>query len=192
MTGSAATLTAAETAFLVAAADTIIPADDMSPSGSQCGVVDFIDRELAGHYGQGARLYRDGPIVKGKKEHGYQLGLTPREFFANGIAATDDWTRATRGKTFAELDEAGRQAALTAIETGKAEFKNFEAKEFFEAVIAIVMEGFFADPIHGGNRGMAGWKMVGYPGLPADYRTTIEGNRGKRHDLTPRGIADRD
>jgi gluconate 2-dehydrogenase gamma chain len=191
VTDRATTLTVAEAAFLVAAADTIIPADDLSPSGSQCGVVDFIDRELAGPYGAGTRLYRDGPIVKGKKEHGYQLGLTPREFFAIGIDAADDWARATQGQNFAALDEAGRQAALIAMETGKAEFKNFAAKEFFEALIAIVMEGFFADPIHGGNRDGAGWKMVGYPGLPASYRDTIETNRGKRLDSAPRGIADR-
>jgi len=33
------TLTATEAAFLSAAADTMIPADDLSPSGTDCGVV---------------------------------------------------------------------------------------------------------------------------------------------------------
>ena len=42
------TLTATEHAFFVAAADTIIPADELSPSGSECGVATFIDRQLAG------------------------------------------------------------------------------------------------------------------------------------------------
>src|SRR5262245_10400728 len=41
------TLTAAEHAFIVAAVDTIIPADELSPSGSDCGVATFIDRQLA-------------------------------------------------------------------------------------------------------------------------------------------------
>jgi gluconate 2-dehydrogenase gamma chain len=45
------TLTATEHAFFVAAADTIIPADELSPSGGQCGVATFIDRQLAGAYG---------------------------------------------------------------------------------------------------------------------------------------------
>ncbi|MGD0152052.1 MAG: gluconate 2-dehydrogenase subunit 3 family protein, partial [Xanthobacteraceae bacterium] len=45
------TLTPTEHAFFVAAADTLIPADDLSPSGSQCGVATFIDRQLAGAYG---------------------------------------------------------------------------------------------------------------------------------------------
>src|ERR1700684_3889087 len=58
------TLTATEHAFFVVAADTLIPADDLSPSGSQCGVATFIDRQLAGAYGGGARLYCDGPFTK--------------------------------------------------------------------------------------------------------------------------------
>ena len=95
------TLTATEHAFFVAAADTIIPADELSPSGSECGVATFIDRQLAGAYGTGARLYRDGPFPKGKPELGYQLALTPREFFRAGIAAANNWTRKTYGK---ELD----------------------------------------------------------------------------------------
>ena len=102
------TLTEAEAAFLKAAADTIIPADALSPSASECGVIDFIDCELAGPYGEGARLYRDGPIAKGKPEHGYQLGLTPREFFRQGIAAAETWTQARFGKKFAALAGAER------------------------------------------------------------------------------------
>src|SRR5580704_12721690 len=52
------TLNATEAAFIVAAVDTFIPADELSPSGSACGVAAFIDRQLAGAYGSGARLYR--------------------------------------------------------------------------------------------------------------------------------------
>jgi gluconate 2-dehydrogenase gamma chain len=184
------TLTDAEAAFLKAAADTIIPADALSPSASECGVIDFIDCELAGPYGDGARLYRDGPVVKGKPEHGYQLDLTPREFFRRGIAAANAWTEQNLGGVFADLGEAERQTALQAMEQGKASFVDFEAREFFEALIAIVMEGFFADPYYGGNRDLAGWKMIGYPGLPADYQAAIENYRGKRYGAKPRSIGD--
>lgn len=184
------TLTQAEAAFLEAAADTIIPADALSPSASQCGVIDFIDCELAGPYGEGARLYRDGPIRKGKPEHGYQLGLTPREFFAQGIAAAQAWTEARFGRSFATLGETERGEALEAMERGKAEFTGFGAREFFEALLAIVMEGFFADPYYGGNRDLAGWKMLGYPGLMADYQAAIETYRGKRYRAKPRSIGD--
>jgi gluconate 2-dehydrogenase gamma chain len=184
------TLTETEHAFVVAAADTLIPADELSPSGSECGVATFIDRQLAGAYGSGARLYRDGPFAKAKPEFGYQLPLNPREFFRAGIGAANEWSRKTYGKDFDRLPGADREAAMKAMENGKAEFSGFDSRIFFNALLDISMEGFFADPIYGGNRDMAAWKMVGYPGLPATYRDDIKKYLGKKYDKPPRSIAD--
>lgn len=184
------TLTPTEAAFIAAAVDTFIPADELSPSGSDCGVGVFIDRQLAGAWGSGARLYRDGPFLKGKPEHGYQLPLTPREFFRAGIAATNQWTLKTHGKEFDRLTEAEREAVLHELEQGKAEFPSFSSKQFFEALLELTMEGFFADPIYGGNRRMAAWKMIGYPGLPATYAEDMKTYFGKRYDKKPQSIAD--
>jgi gluconate 2-dehydrogenase gamma chain len=184
------TLTATEHAFIVAAVDTLIPADELSPSGSACGVATFIDRQLAGAYGTGARLYRQGPFPKAKPELGYQLALNPREFFRAGIESANDWTRQTYGKDFDRLSEPEREAALKAMEADSAQFPGFSSRMFFEALLQIAMEGFFADPIYGGNRDMAGWKMVGYPGLPATYREEITKYFGKKYDKPPRSIAD--
>src|SRR5579871_4213590 len=184
------TLTETEHAFVAAAADTLIPADELSPSGSECGVATFIDRQLAGAYGSGARLYRDGPFHKAKPELGYQLPLNPREFFRAGIAAANEWSRKTYGKDFDRLPDAAREAALKAMEAGKAEFAGLSSRAFFNALFQITMEGFFADPIYGGNRDMAAWKMVGYPGLPATYREDIKKYFGKKYDKPPRSIAD--
>jgi gluconate 2-dehydrogenase gamma chain len=184
------TLTETEYAFVAAAADTLIPADELSPSGSECGVATFIDRQLAGAYGAGARLYRDGPFTKAKPEFGYQLPLNPREFFRDGIATANEWSRKTYGKDFDRLPGAEREAALKAMEDGKAEFAGLNSRMFFNALLDISMEGFFADPIYGGNRDMAAWKMVGYPGLPATYREDIKKYLGKKYDKPPRSIAD--
>jgi gluconate 2-dehydrogenase gamma chain len=184
------TLTQTEHAFVVAASDTFIPADDLSPSGSQCGVATFIDRQLAGAYGGGARLYRDGPFTKAKPELGYQLPLNPREFFRAGIAAANEWSRKTYGHDFDRLDADKRIEALKAMESGKAEFDGFSSRMFFNALLDLSMEGFFADPIYGGNRNMAAWKMVGYPGLPATYREDIKKYFGKKYDKPPQSIAD--
>jgi gluconate 2-dehydrogenase gamma chain len=184
------TLTATEHAFFVAAADTIIPADELSPSGSDCGVANFIDRQLAGAYGTGARLYRQGPFPQGKPEQGYQLSLNPREFFRAGVASANAYTRKTFGRDFDRLNEEQRVTALKAMEAGKAEFQGFGSAMFFNALLQITMEGFFADPIYGGNRDMASWKMVGYPGLPATYRQDIRKYVGKVYDKPPRSIAD--
>ncbi len=184
------TLTATEAAFISAAVDTFIPADELSPSGSDCGVGVFIDRQLAGAWGSGSRLYRDGPYPKGKPEHGYQLPLTPREFFRAGIAATNVYTLKTHGKEFDRLSEAEREAVLKDMEAGKVEFPDFSSRQFFNALLAITMEGFFSDPIYGGNRNMAAWKMIGYPGLPATYTEDMKTYFGKRYDKKPQSIAD--
>src|SRR5215471_10755568 len=114
------TLTSTEAAFIVAAVDTLIPADELSPSGSDCGVATFIDRQLGSAWGGGAKMYRSGPFHKGKPEQGYQLALTPREYFAAGIVAANAWSRKTYGKDFDRLSASQRVQALTAMEDGKA------------------------------------------------------------------------
>jgi gluconate 2-dehydrogenase gamma chain len=184
------TLNATEAEFIKAAVDTIIPADELSPSGTDCGVATFIDRQLAGAYGSGARLYRQGPFPKAKAELGYQLELNPREFFRAGITAANEFTRKTYGKDFDRLSAADRVAALKTMDDGKANFPGFGSAMFFNALLQIAMEGFFADPMYGGNRNMAAWKMVGYPGLPATYRDEIKTYFNKKYDKPPRSIAD--
>jgi gluconate 2-dehydrogenase gamma chain len=183
-------LTAAEVAFMSAMADTIIPADELSPSGTDCGVVTYVDRQLAGAYGAGARMYRAGPFRRGKPEQGYQLALTPREYFAAGIAATNAWSHKAYGKEFDRLTPADRAAALKQMEEGKAKLENFSATAFFNRVLAIVMEGFFADPMYGGNRNKVSWQMLGFPGLPALYREKVDAHYDKRYVAPPRSIAD--
>jgi len=184
------TLNATEVAFITAAVDTIIPADELSPSGTDCGVVTYIDRQLAGAYGAGAKMYRSGPFQRGKPEQGYQLALTPRQYFEAGIVATNDWSRKTYGKEFDRLAAAERATALKAMEEGKAQFEHFSATAFFNRVLAIVMEGFFSDPMYGGNRNKAGWKMLGFPGLPATYADKVDAYYNKQYVAPPRSIAD--
>ena len=185
------TLTALEAAFITAAVDTLIPADELSPSGSDCGVAIFIDRQLGSAWGGGAKMYRAGPFTKGKPEQGYQLALTPREYFAAGITAANAWSRKTYGgKDFDRLAAADRVAALKAMEDGKAEFENFNARGFFAQLHGITMAGFFSDPIYGGNRNKAGWKVLGFPGLPATYADKIDAYRDKRYVADPQSIAD--
>jgi gluconate 2-dehydrogenase gamma chain len=183
-------LTATEAAFISAAVDTLIPADELSPSGSDCGLVTFIDRQLASAWGGGAKMYRGGPFQKGKPEQGYQLALTPHEFFAAGIGEANEWSRKTFGKEFDRLAVGDRVNALKLMEDGKAEFIGLPSKQFFEALLTITMEGFFSDPIYGGNRDKASWKMLGFPGLPATYADKVDEYRHKRYVATPKSIAD--
>jgi gluconate 2-dehydrogenase gamma chain len=184
------TLSATEAAFLSAAADTMIPADELSPSGTDCGVVTYIDRQLAGAYGAGAKTYRNGPFRRGKLEQGYQLALTPRQYFATGIAAANEWARKTYNKEFDRLAPTDRAAALSAMEHGTAQFENFSAHAFFVRLHAMVMEGFFSDPMYGGNRNKVSWEMLGFPGLPATYADKVDAYFNKRYAAPPKSIAD--
>ena len=136
------------------------------------------------------KSYRSGPFFKGKPEQGYQLALTPAEFFSAGIAAANDWSRKTYGHDFDGLPPDKRAEALKAMQEGKAEFANFSSKAFFARLLTLTMEGFFGDPIYGGNRNKVSWKMLGFPGLPATYANVIDEYRDKRYVAEPQSIAD--
>src|SRR5579871_3043882 len=75
-----------EAAVVVALVDTLIPKDDVGPGGVEVGVPIFIDRQLAGAYGRGARMYLDGPFGEGTPQQGYQLPLPPADLYRVGIA----------------------------------------------------------------------------------------------------------
>jgi gluconate 2-dehydrogenase gamma chain len=179
-----------EHAFVVAVVDTLIPADELSPSGSDCGCAVYIDRQLASAWGAGAKSYRSGPFANGKPEQGYQLPLTPAEFVSAGIAAANEWSRETYDHDFDLLSTDRRVEALKAMEDGKAEFVHFSSKAFFTRLLTLTMEGFFSDPIYGGNRNKAAWKMLGFPGLPAIYANVIDGYRDKRYLAETQSIVD--
>lgn len=185
------TLNATEAAFMEAAMDTLIPADELTPSGTDVGLATFIDRQLAGGFGNGARLYRSGPFLPAKPELGYQLALSPREFFRAGISETNAWTTKTYGKEFDRLTPEQRDEAMKALESGKAEFGGgFTSAFFFDNLLQLTMEGFFADPMYGGNKDKVAWKMIGFPGLPASYREEITTYYNKKYDKEPQSIAD--
>ena len=135
-------------------------------------------------------MYRAGPYFKGKPEQGYRLPLTPAEFMSTGIAAANEWSRKTYGHDFDRLDPNKRVEALKAMESGKAEFANFSSRAFFARLLTMTMEGFFGDPIYGGNRNKASWRMLGFPGLPATYAHLIDEYRDKRYVVEPQSIAD--
>jgi gluconate 2-dehydrogenase gamma chain len=167
--------TAPERAFVEAAVDRLIPPDDLGPGGKEAGVAFYIDQQLSGAFGYGARMYRQGPFAPGIPEQGPQSPLNPREIYRLGIAAADDHCRkAYSGKTFAELSTDQMDATLSAMEKGSVQFDAVPAGMFFEALYANTIEGFFADPLYGGNRDMAGWKLVGFPGVAAAYVGVIE------------------
>jgi gluconate 2-dehydrogenase gamma chain len=180
-----------EAAFVEALVDHMVPADDLTPKGTDLGLNIYIDRALAGSWGKGDRLYQSGPWKQGAPSQGYQLPLTPAELYRAGIAATNRHCVKTYGKGFDRITEAQREELLKAFNDGKVSFENGPpAGVFFGVVYQTVMEGMFADPIYGGNRDKAGWKMIGFPGVIATHRENIIKYKNKRYTVEPVGIAD--
>lgn len=171
--------------------DRIIPPDPETPGGKDAGCAVFIDRQLKGRYGVAEGLYRRGPFVKGSKQQGPQSRLTPAELYRGGLAALDKYCRDNHGgKVFADLPAEQQDDVLKRIEAGQVTFDAVDAQGFFGALLKDVPEGFFSDPIHGGNRDMAGWKMIGFPGIRYDYRDWVK-RHNERYPLPPVSIAGR-
>lgn len=132
----------------------IIPADQ-DPGAAWAGVVDYIDRQLAGHYRRLQKIYRQG------------------------IAGVDETSRAMMGKKFADLPDNRQIEVLKALEKDQAlgeTWKQLSSKEFFSLLLNHTMQGFYGDPRHGGNREGVSWKMLGLTYPPVRGRV--------RYDLT--------
>jgi gluconate 2-dehydrogenase gamma chain len=178
--------TPGEAAAVEAIMDRLIPADHLSPGGKECGCAVFIDRQLAGSFGQASHLYTKPPFAAGLPTQGYQGDLSPAGRYRLGLRALADYTHTTYKRDFVQLSAAQQDAVLAGLDTGKITLKlksGFSTKEFFELVLQNAMEGFFADPLYGGNKNMASWKMIGFPGARYDYRDHID----KHNVRYPRG-----
>jgi gluconate 2-dehydrogenase gamma chain len=180
-----------EAAFVEALVDHMVPADDLTPKGTDLGLNVFIDRALAGAWGKGDRLYMQGPWKLGVPSQGYQLPLTPAQLYRAGIAATNAYCRKTYGKPFDRLDAEQREEVLVGLSGAKIKFDGgLPVRPFWTTVYQTVMEGMFADPMYGGNRNKAGWRMIGFPGVLGLYRDDIVKYRDKKYPLDPVSIKD--
>jgi gluconate 2-dehydrogenase gamma chain len=182
-------LSQSEAAFLDAAVARLIPKDELGPGAKEAGVTYFIDQQLFGGYGTMAKKYKQGPWPEGTPQQGYQSPLTPAEVYRAGIRDTNGYCRRQYGKTFDALATAQQDEVLKGLDEGKVELDSVRAQFFFNILLNNTIEGFFADPVYGGNRDKAGWKLVGFPGVAAVYTTFID-----RHNVPyraqPVSIAD--
>jgi gluconate 2-dehydrogenase gamma chain len=148
--GYGAFLNADESATIQAFTERLMPGAPGKPGATDAGVLNYIDLALAGAY---ADL---------------------REFYRRGIAQLDAHCLATYKEPFAKLSAAQQDEVITALEQGKATgFTWPRAQAFFNMLRTHTIEGMFADPVYGGNKDFAGWRLVGFPGAhpaftPAD------------------------
>jgi gluconate 2-dehydrogenase gamma chain len=168
-------LTQPEVRFLDAAVARLIPADELGPGATEAGVTNFIDRQLASSWGAHGRNYRMGPWREGTPQQGFQSRLTPQEIYRAAIRETNAHCVKRYGKVFEFLDSARQDEALRGLEEGEIALESLSSRLFFNLLLRNTMEGFFADPMYGGNRDKVGWKLIGFPGVAAStYNDHIE------------------
>jgi gluconate 2-dehydrogenase gamma chain len=134
-------------------AERLMPGAPGKPGARDAGVLNYIDLALAGAY------------------------ENLQDFYRRGLTALDAHCRKNHNASFVKLDAAKQDAVITALEEGKAsDFTWPTARAFFNTVRTHTMEGMFADPVYGGNKDFAGWRLVGFPGAhpaftPADMQS---------------------
>jgi gluconate 2-dehydrogenase gamma chain len=172
-------LTQPEVAFVEAAVARLIPADELGPGAKEAGVAYFIDRQLFGGC----------PWPEGTPQQGYQSPLTPQQVYRIGIGEVNAYCAKQYGNSFSALAAAQQDEVLRGLDGGKIELEGVRSQFFFNMLLANTLEGFFADPIYGGNRDKAGWKLVGFPGVAAVYTAHVD-QHGVPYNAVPVSIQD--
>ncbi|MDB5807252.1 MAG: hypothetical protein JWN73_4574 [Betaproteobacteria bacterium] len=183
-------LTQPEVKFLEAAAERLIPADHLGPGAREAGVACFIDGQLASPWGLHGRQYRTGPWQEGTPEQGFQSPLTPQEIYRAAIREIDQHCRMEHAKAFPFLEAALQDELLRQMESDALPLPSISSALFFSLLLRNTMEGFFADPLYGGNRGKAGWRLIGFPGVAAANYTEELDHHNQSYQVEPVSILD--
>jgi gluconate 2-dehydrogenase gamma chain len=178
---------AAEAKFIEAACERLIPADESGPGALGAWVPNYIDKQLAGAWGAGERLYRSGPWIAGTPTQGYQLPFTPAELFHTALRAIlRDFEHQVR---FTARSPGDQDAYLKSLESGAHDLDGVPSAVFFNMLLKMSVEGFFSDPVYGGNRDMVAWRMIGFPGAYANFLETVD-RHGVKFERDPMSLAE--
>jgi len=180
-----------EWAFINAAVARLIPAEGAGPGALEARVPEFIDRQMELPYGHGAYFYLKGPFLTNiAPTLGYQLRYTPREIYRLGIEDANTTARQLYGRDFPSLAASDQDQFLGAMEKGGLSFSRVPSAVFFAQLLANTKEGYFADPLYGGNRNMVAWRWIGFPGARADFTDWID-RPGRPYPYGPVSIGGR-
>ncbi len=180
---------ARQRAVVEAAMARIIPSDD-GPGAVEAGAVDFVDRYLSGLSHIYARPDGSGFLeLSGRVADAWRERIDSlRSQYADGIESLERRSRNRYDRPFVELsaseqdevladeeraegiDEGELQEAKATAGYGGAEQPGLQepATEtgltFFALLVLHTRQGFYADPIYGGNRNHVGWRHIGFDG----------------------------
>jgi gluconate 2-dehydrogenase gamma chain len=162
-------------ATVEAAMARMIPTDH-EPGAREAGTIDFVDRYLSGIEFIHARPDGGGfETLTGKRADAWKQRIDVlRKTYLEGIAALDALAREMFRADFRSLSEAQQDETLSALERGQAggvgegpalQQTLTETELSFVPLLAMhTRQGFYSDPVYGGNKGHAGWKVIGFPG----------------------------
>lgn len=176
-------------AVLEAAMARIIPTDD-TPGAREAGTIDFLDRYLSGTQHVYAKPDGSGfEELTGRQRQAWQQRIeTVRERYVDGVAALDEQARAQGAASYLDLDEERQDSVLRQLESGRdseqeaalersrvtlygapvevaLQQTSAEVDLGFVPLLALhTRQGFYSDPIYGGNRDQVGWQTIGFPG----------------------------
>jgi gluconate 2-dehydrogenase gamma chain len=179
-----------------AAMSRVIPTDDQ-PGAKEAGTVAFLDRYLSGIGFVYAKPDGSGfEQLDGKRAEAWQQRIDIlREKYVQGIEELDRRSRAQCDADFARLtaeqqdqilakmerpeqqtdvEEAQATAAFAPVEPAMQQTSAEIDLDFFPLLALHTRQGFYADPIYGGNKDRVGWKLIGFDG-PASLAETHAG-----------------
>ena len=163
-----------EIRFLEAAVEHLIPTDELGPGARDAGVVVYIDRALSSTWGVHGRQYRSGPWLEGTPQQGYQSRFTPQEVYRIAIREINEYCKVEFDRPFAQISPDRQLRLLQQLEKDEIRLPSLSSKFFFDMLWRNTEEGFFSDPLYGGNRDKVGWKLLGFPGVPSgQYRELV-------------------
>lgn len=173
---------------IAAAMARIIPTD-ATPGAAEAGTIDFLDRYLSGTGFIYAKPNGSGfETLSGRSEQAWRSRIEiMRRKYADGIRELDSRSRHRFEKEFADATPAQQDEVLHAMErredwpdsalspayalggpaaSGPALQQTSTEVEldFLPLLVAHTRQGFYADPIYGGNRDRIGWEVIGFPG----------------------------
>jgi gluconate 2-dehydrogenase gamma chain len=187
------TFTAHEARTVEALTARILPGTPDDPGAREAGVTTYIDNMLSYQEGFNESTYREPPYAQIYSEetapaedatyqtiwvaadeierYGYQSNLSPREVYRFGVVAVDVYARSKFERRFIDLTDEEQDSILEDMVNDDAEvgFEQVAASAFFTILRRHTAEGMFSDPAYGGNREMAGWWLIGYPGAQRAY-----------------------
>lgn len=168
----------------------LLPGTPDDPGAREAGVVYYIDYLLSQNEGFVEATYRSGPWARGYEgdiepapepdviwvpveelaRYGYQAPLSPLAIYQIGLRSLEEYAQATWNRPIAELEDDQVDDMIWAMLGNEIEhFTEFSPISFFHTLRLHTAEGFFSDPGYGGNRDLAGWRLIGFPGAQRSY-----------------------